>query len=50
MTKQEILARINEIENQMWLESMADFMNWTLYRKLEDERRNLKRELENIED
>ena len=49
MTKQEILARINEIEKQMWLESMADFMNWTLYRKLEDERRNLKRELEKIE-
>ena len=50
MKKAEITARIDEIKRQMWIESMADFMNWTLYRKLEAELRKLERELPNAED
>lgn len=50
MKKAEIIARIDEIKRQMWIESMADFMNWTLYRKLEAELRKLEHELPNAED
>ena len=49
MKKAEITARIDEIKRQMWIESMADFMNWTLYRKLEAELRKLERELRKLE-
>lgn len=45
MTREEKMARIEELEYKMFIEQMADFMNWTIYNRLQEERDRLKAEL-----
>lgn len=45
--KNELMTKIAELEKQIFLESMADFMNWDRYHKLNRELAELKKELEN---
>lgn len=42
MTREEKMARIEELEYKMFIEQMADFMDWTTYRRLQAERDRLK--------
>lgn len=45
----EIKQDIERVEKAIFLESMADFMNWSKYHELKAELRKLKKELEEIE-
>ena len=45
MTKEEILKEIDRIEAAIFMEQMADFMNWTNYYKLKQELAALKAQL-----
>ncbi len=45
----EIRQDIERVEKAIFLESMADFMNWNKYHELNAELRKLKKELEEIE-
>lgn len=49
MTKEELRKEIEKIENWIWEEEMADFMNWNLYYKLRNQLREAKAELNNRE-
>ena len=48
MAKEEILKELDRIEGAIFMEQMADFMNWPRYRALCAERDNLKQKLANI--
>lgn len=45
MTREEILKEIDRIETAIFMEQMADFMNWTNYYKLKQELAKLKGQL-----
>lgn len=45
----EIRQDIERVEKAIFIESMADFMNWNKYHELKAELRKLKKELEEIE-
>lgn len=45
MTREEILKEIDRIEAAIFMEQMADFMNWTNYYKLKQELAKLKEQL-----
>lgn len=49
MTINEIKERIEKLENQIFYEQMADFMNWNLYYKLTAEKRELENQLKEME-
>ena len=42
MTKEEILKEIDRVETAIFMETMADFMNWENYDKLNRELERLK--------
>ena len=46
MTTEELKARLAEVKHLLFIEEMADFMNWSLYYKYTDEIRKLQRELD----
>lgn len=48
MTKEEILKKIDEIEDKMWWMEMGDFIDWVAYRKLQDEKDRLKATLKSL--
>ena len=48
MTTNEIKERIEKLENQIFYEQMADFMNWNLYYKLIAEKRELENQLKKM--
>ena len=48
MTINEIKERIEKLENQIFYEQMADFMNWKLYYKLTAEKRELENQLKEL--
>ena len=45
MTKDELLKEIERVENAIFMETMADFMNWENYYKLNRELAALKAQL-----
>lgn len=45
MTREEILKEIDRIEGAIFMEQMADFMNWANYYKLKKELAELKAQL-----
>lgn len=45
MTKEEIKIRIDKLETAIFMEQMADFMNWGSYYKMKNELAELKAEL-----
>lgn len=45
MTKEEIREEIKKVERAIFIEEMADFMNWSRYYQLTAKRDNLKKEL-----
>lgn len=47
MTVEELKKEIERLENWIFEEEMADFMNWNLYYKLRNQLREVKEELEN---
>ena len=47
MTTEEIKVRIEKLENAIFMEQMADFMNWNNYYKMRKELAELKAQLEN---
>ena len=49
MNANEIKGKIEKLERWCWFEQMADFMNWTAYRKAQAEIKELKKKLEEIE-
>ena len=48
MTTNEIKERIEKLENQIFYEQMADFINWNLYYKLTAEKRELEKQLKEM--
>ena len=42
MAREEILKELDRIETAMFMEQMADFMNWANYRKLQAREKELK--------
>ena len=46
MSANEILARIEQLEVAIFMEQMADFMNWANYYKMRNELTELKAQLE----
>ena len=48
MTREEILKELDRIEGAIFMEQMADFMNWPRYHALCAERNELKEKLANI--
>lgn len=49
MTINEIKERIEKLDKQIFLEQMADFMNWNLYYELRDEKWKLENQLKEME-
>ena len=47
MTVEEIKKEIERLENWIFEEEMADFMNWNLYYKLRNQLREANEELKN---
>ena len=45
MSKEEILKEIDRVETAIFMETMADFMNWANYYKLKRELAELKAQL-----
>ena len=45
MTREEILKEIDRVETAIFMETMADFMNWGNYYKLKHELAELKAQL-----
>ena len=50
MNANEIKKEIEKIKYQIFLEQMADFLNWKLYYKLVAEKEALEKKLKEIED
>lgn len=48
MTIKEIKDRLEKVENAIFMEQMADFMDWGNYYKLRDEERELKLKLKEM--
>jgi hypothetical protein len=48
MTRDEIIKRIDELEDMMFYESMSEYMNWKNYTALRNERDELKKQLEEL--
>ena len=48
MTIEEIKARIEQLEKAIFMEQMADFMNWNNYHKWTVELNQLKRQLKEM--
>lgn len=42
MTKEEIIQELDRVQTAMFMASMADFMDWPNYRRLQAEERRLK--------
>ena len=47
MSKAEIIERIERLENAIWCEQMADFMDWNRYATLKSELAKMKEMLKN---
>lgn len=45
MTKEELLKEINRVETAIFMEQMADFMDWGNYYRLKEELATLKAQL-----
>ena len=45
MTREELEKEIERVENAIFIETMADFMNWSNYYKLKQELAALKAQL-----
>lgn len=48
MTIEEIKDRLEKVENAIFYETMADFMDWNSYYKLKNEERELKLKLKEM--
>lgn len=42
MAREEILKELEKVQNAMFMEQMADFMNWANYRQLQAKEKELK--------
>ncbi len=49
MTINELKAQLEKVQNRLFMEQMADFMNWTLYHKLRREERELLDQIKALE-
>ena len=49
-TAEEIKKEIDRVETALFMEEMADFMNWSNYYKLKNRLRDLQAQLENAAD
>lgn len=49
MTPDEIRAEIRKVEEAIFYEQMADFMDWQVYYRLKNKLDNLKRQLAELE-
>jgi len=49
MTKEELKKEIEKIEYKIFMEEMADFMDWEIYRKFERQLKEAKAELDSRE-
>lgn len=47
MNREELKREIERLENWIFEEEMADFLNWNLYYRLKDQLKEVKEELEN---
>ncbi len=49
MTINELKAQLEKVQNRLFMEQMADFMNWTLYHQLRREERELLDQIKALE-
>lgn len=49
-TVEQIKADIEDVKYRIFIEEMADFMDWSAYRSLNNELHRLEKELEEVED
>jgi len=48
MAREELMKELERVENAIFIEQMADFMNWANYRKLCEEKIKLQKMIANI--
>ena len=49
MTTEELINELDRLESAIFMEQMADFMDWSAYRRLKNEQNEVKAELKERE-